>query len=209
MPHVPSCEASIFVLIIYGTLLNALPLWPLVISYITPLNRSMAIDFFTNQANIKQVIQRIRTSTTNAWAIFGFTDIEYNEPLRPRQVVCLKVIEEGLNMDFQHALHPNKLLYMYINTESYREGGVRKRSLVYWIGEDVETEVVNSYAHCIPTLEGLIRAREVIFIARANQDIFRTLSDHALLGDSSALGRARSVSGNLSSFEPNIDRART
>ena len=112
-------------------------------------------------------------------------------------------------MDFQRALHRNRLLYIYINAESYQNGGIRKRFLVYWIGEDIATDVVNSYARSIPTIEGLIRSREVIFIARNVQDLFTTLNDNVLLGESGVLNRAQSVTSNSASVELNIDRART
>ena len=169
----------------------------------------MAIDLFTNQANIKQVIQRIRTSTTNVWAILGFSDIEFNEPLQQNQIVCLTVLDEGLNSDFKRTIDCNRLFYMYINAESYREGGVRKRSLVYWIGEDITTNVVNSYTHCIPIMEGIIRARECLFIARNNNELFSKLNDDVLLmSDSNTLGRAHSV---VSYTGPDLsyDRTRT
>ncbi|KAI6646506.1 Ras-related protein RABA4a [Oopsacas minuta] len=157
----------------------------------------MAIDVYTNQEYIQKAIQDIRRSTTNTWVVFAYTDIQFDRPSDPNQVLCLSVYDKGDNMDFRRSLTADKILYMYINVESFGEGRARKRYLVAWVGEDIHQDVMNSYVYCFATIEVLIRSREVICVARNILDILDTFNENALMGDDNTLGRGRSVSSRI------------
>ena len=169
----------------------------------------MAVNFIQNQEVLKNEIQRVRKSVTNVWVVLGFRDIQFDSPLNPRHTLCLSVIDRGIGSEYERVLTPQVILYLYINIGSFQENTIRKRHLIYWIGEDVSEETVLSYSNCFATIEQVIPYRESISVAKKFQDIYTTINSNEFHDNDSLLKRYRSVSSQASETEGLHDRPRT
>ena len=149
----------------------------------------MAVNFIQNQEELIREIQRVRKSLTNVWVVLGFRDIHFDAPLDPRHTLPLSVIDRGVGTEYERVLTPQVISYLYINIGSFQGNNVRKRHLIYWVGEDVGEEIVQSYPNCFATIEQLISSRESISVAKKHQDIYTTVNSNELHDDYSLLKR--------------------
>ena len=154
----------------------------------------MSINIIAYQERLNCSIQRVRKAQNNTWAIYGLQDVDFDVPCDKDDELILFVLAEGYGDGFRPLLTPKTAYYLYINNASMGDQSTRRLSLVYWVGGQLDENVVRSYAFVFALIENMIRRRDSVLIASAHRDILDMQAEYAMMDSTESQNRRHGAS---------------